>query len=185
MLEQGRYILKATEEVTALARQATDGWEMELGICVDSVLTCDPVYELVEAFQGIQPKTEIRLSEEVLGGSWDSLNDGRCDLVIGAEGAPPTQGFGLHSLGKVVFEFAVAAGHPLTKLPMPLSPRAIQDYPTVIVADSSRHLSPRSSGLPDGRNRIIVPTIERKIEAQCKGLGVGSQGNWRKGNWRF
>ncbi|WP_339842337.1 LysR family transcriptional regulator [uncultured Halopseudomonas sp.] len=173
ILEQGRHILKATDEMTVLARQAADGWEMELRICIDSVLTCDPVYDLIEAFQKIQPRTEIRLIEEVLGGSWDALNDGRCDLVIGAEGMPPSQGFGLHSLGKVVFEFAVAADHPLTEFAMPLLPKAIQEYPTVIVADSSRHLSQRSSGLLDGRSRIIVPTIERKIEAQCKGLGVG------------
>ncbi|WP_178102816.1 LysR substrate-binding domain-containing protein [Pseudomonas sp. gcc21] len=173
VLEQGRQILKATEELTALARQAADGWEVELRICVDSVLSCDPVYDLIEAFQRVQPRTEIRLSEEVLGGSWDALNDDRCDLVIGAEGAPPAQGFGLHPLGKVLFEFAVAADHPLAELPMPLPEKAIQDYPTVIVADSSRHLPVRSSGLLDGRSRIIVPTIERKIEVQCKGLGVG------------
>lgn len=162
VLEQGRQILKATEELTALARQAADGWEVELRICIDSVLTCDPVYDLIEAFQQVQPKTEIRLSEEVLGGSWDALNDDRCDLVIGAEGAPPTQGFGLHPLGAVLFEFAVAADHPLAELPMPLPASATQDYPTVIVADSSRHLPVRSSGLLDGRSRLIVPTIERK-----------------------
>ena len=173
VLEQGRQILKATEELTALARQAAEGWEVELRICVDSVLNCDPVYELIEAFQQLQPKTEIRLIEEVLGGSWDALNDNRCDLVIGAEGKPPAQGFGLHPLGEVIFEFAVAANHPLTRLPTPLPVSAIQDYPTVIVADSSRNLPVRSSGLLDGRSRILVPSIERKIEAQCKGLGVG------------
>lgn len=173
MLEQGRQILKATDELTALARQAADGWEVELRICVDSILTCDSVYDLIEAFQQLQPKTEIRLIEEVLGGSWDALNDNRCDLVIGAEGPPPAQGFALHSLGEVVFDFAVAAGHPLTKLPTPLPANAIQNYPTVIVADSSRHLPVRSAGLLDGRSRIIVPTIEHKIEVQAKGLGVG------------
>mgnify|MGYP001562854537 CR=1 FL=1 len=173
VLEQGRQILKATEELTALARQAADGWEVELRICIDSVLTCGPVYDLIEAFQRIQPKTEIRLSEEVLGGSWDALNDGRCDLVIGAEGVSPAQGFALHPLGEVVFEFAVAAGHPLTALPTPLPASAIHDYPTVIVADSSRHFPVRSSGLLDGRSRIIVPSIEHKIEAQRRGLGVG------------
>lgn len=173
VLEQGRQILTATEALTAQARQAADGWELKLRICIDSVLRCDAVYALIEDFQRIQPKIEIQLSEEVLGGSWDALNDGRCDLVIGAEGAPPAQGFGLHSLGQVIFEFAVAADHPLTERPMPLPASAIQDYPTVIVADSSRHLSVRSSGLLDGRSRIIVPSIEHKIEAQCKGLGVG------------
>lgn len=173
VLEQGRQILKASEELTALISQAADGWEVELRICIDSVLTCDPIYDLIEAFQRIQPKTEIRLSEEVLGGSWDALSDDRCDLVIGAEGSSPAPSFALHSLGEVVFEFAVAADHPLTKLPTPLPASTIQDYPTVIVADSSQRSPARSSGLLDGRSRIIVPTIEHKIEAQCKGLGVG------------
>ncbi len=173
VLTEGRKILKAAEQLTALARQAADGWEVELRICIDSILSCDPVYDLIEAFQRVQPKTEIRLTEEVLGGSWDALSDDRCDLVIGAEGAPPAPGFALHSLGKVKFGFAVAAGHALTKLPQPLPASAIQDHPTVIVADSSQRLPVRSAGLLDGRSRIIVPTIEHKIEVQCKGLGVG------------
>lgn len=173
VLEQGRHILKASQELTALVHQAADGWETELRICIESVLTCDPIYDLIQAFQRIQPKTEIRLSEEVLSGSWDALIDNRCDLVIGAEGAAPVPGYAIHSLGQVAFEFAVAAGHPLTQLPMPLPTSAIQDYPTVIVADSSQRLPTRSAGLLDGHSRIFVPSIEHKIEAQCKGLGVG------------
>ncbi|MBR9871148.1 MAG: LysR family transcriptional regulator [Gammaproteobacteria bacterium] len=173
VLEQGRQILKATDELTAMARRAADGWEVELRIAIDSVLDCAPFYKLIEEFQHIQPKTEIILTEEVLGGSWDALSDDRCDLVIGASGAPPSTGFSIHSLGHVGFDFAVASGHPLTELPQPIPTSAIQDYPTVIVADSSRHLPARSSGLLDGRSRIIVPTIDHKIDAQCKGLGVG------------
>lgn len=173
VLEQGRHIIKAAEELTALARQAADGWEVELRICIDSVLTCEPVYALIEEFQRIQPKTEIRLSEEVLGGSWEALSDDRCDLVIGAAGEAPVSGVVLHPLGQVNFEFAVAADHPLTQLPVPLPVSAIQDYPTVIVADSSRRLPARSSGLLDGRSRLVVPSIDHKIAAQCKGLGVG------------
>lgn len=173
VLEQGRQILKASEELTTMVRQAADGWEIELRICIESVLRCEPIYELIKAFQKIQPKTEIRLSEEVLSGSWDALIDDRCDLVIGAEGMPPTSGFAMHTLGEVAFDFAVAAEHPLTQLPSPLPTSAIQDYPTVIVADSSQRLATRSLGLLDGRSRIYVPSIEQKIQAQCQGLGVG------------
>lgn len=173
VLEQGRHILKAAQELTALARQAADGWEAELRICIESVLRSDAIYDLIKEFQHIQPKTEIRLSEEVLSGSWDALRDDRCDLVIGAEGTPPGPGYALHSLGGVVFEFAVAAGHPLCELPSPLPASAILDYPVVIVADSSKRLPTRSAGLLDGRSRIYVPTIEHKITAQRKGLGVG------------
>lgn len=173
VLEQGRQILTATEALTAMAKQAADGWEVELRICVDSLLDFEPVYDLIEAFQAVQPRTEVRLIEEVLAGTWDALNAERCDIAIGAEGDPPSQGFSTHALGQVPFEFAVAAGHPLTRLPQPLPLSSIKDYPTVVVADSSRYLPVRSTGLLDGRSRIVVPSIQRKIEAQCKGLGVG------------
>ena len=173
VLEQGRHILKASHALAAQARQAANGWEVELRICIESVLSCDAIYDLIEEFQHIQPKTQIRLSEEVLSGSWDALIDDRCDLVIGAEGAAPASGFAQHALGQVIFDFAVAAGHPLTQLPTPLPASAILDYPTVIVSDSSQRLATRSAGLLDGRSRIYVPNIEHKIAAQRKGLGVG------------
>src|SRR5690606_10295259 len=122
--------------------------------CIESVLSCDAIYDLIEEFQHVQPKTQIRLSEEVLSGSWDALIDDRCDLVIGAEGAAPASGFAQHALGQVIFDFAVAAGHPLTQLPTSLPASAILDYPTVIVSDSSQRLATRSAGLLDGRSRI-------------------------------
>lgn len=173
LLTQGRQILMATEELTALARQSAEGWEQELRICVDSLLGYGPIYKLIEAFQAIQPRTEVRLLEEVLGGSWDALNSERCDLVIGAEGEGPSQGFGTHALGQVAFDFAVAKGHPLTELPQPVTLEALQAHPMVVVADSSRYLPARSSGLLDGRTRLVVPSFAQKIEAQIRGLGVG------------
>lgn len=173
VLEQGRQILLATEELTALARQAAQGWEVELRICIDALLPTDWLYPVLEEFQKLQPRTRIQLSEEVLGGSWDALNSDRCDLVVGVSGEPPSQGFSTQALGQVEFVFAISQQHPLLSLPQPLSAEAIQNYPTVVVADSSRYLPSRSSGLLDGRSRLVVSSMERKIEAQCQGLGVG------------
>lgn len=173
VLEQGRQILTATEELTALARQSAEGWETELRICVDSALGFDALYPLIDAFQQEHPRTEVRLQEEVFGGAWDALNAGRCDLVVGAAGEAPGPGFLTHPLGEIEFVFAIAIDHPLTREPHPLSREQIARFPTVVVADSSRYLPVRSSGLLDGRSRIVVSTIERKIEAQMRGLGVG------------
>lgn len=173
VLEQGRQILIATEELTALARQTGEGWEVELRICIDTILQPDSFYPLIERFQQLQPRTRLVLIEEVMSGSWDALNDNRCDLVIGAAGEPPVSGLVSQPLGMLEFVFTVAAGHPLTLLPQPLQTDAVRDHPTVVVADSSRNLPVRSSGLLDGRSRIVVPSISRKIEAQQQGLGVG------------
>lgn len=173
VLEQGRQILIATEELTALAHQAADGWETELCIGIDTLLECTPVYQLIETFQRLQPRTEVRLVEEVFGGTWDALKAERCDIVIGAEGDAPMQGLETHTLGRVPFEFAVTPDHPLAQANQPISVAAIKHYPVVIVADSSRSIAARSAGLLDGRSRLVVPSMQRKIEAQCAGLGVG------------
>lgn len=173
VLEQGRHILTAVEELTRMAKAAADGWEAELRIAVDSVLAVEPIYDLLAEFQRAGHRTEIRLLDEVLGGSWDALSAKRCDLVIGAVGEPPSSGFACHVLGEVDFVFAAAAAHPLSALPPPVPVQAVQAYPTVVVADSSRYLPSRSVGLLDGRSRLVVPSMDRKIEAQRQGLGVG------------
>lgn len=173
VLEQGRQVLDAVEALTRMVQSVADGWEAELRIGVDSVLDFAPVYALIAEFQLAHPQTEIRLVEEVLGGTWDALNAGRCDLVIGAAGETPVGGLATHRLGEVEFVFAVAAGHPLCDAPLPLAAAAIRAWPTVVVADSSRYLPVRSSGLLDGRSRIVVPSFDRKVEAQRQGVGVG------------
>lgn len=173
LLEQGRLILQATDELTHMAKQAASGWELELRICIDSILEFSPFYELIRQFQAEHPSIEIRITEEVFGGTWDALNAGRCDLIIGAEGEPLEAGFTTHQIGNIEFVFAVSRNHPLCAERPPLTNEIIKKYPSVVVADSSRHLPARSVGLLDGQPRITVPSVEKKIEAHRLGLGVG------------
>src|SRR5699024_2203091 len=116
VLEQGRHILKASEALTDMVRQAAEDWEVELRICIESILRCEPVYELIKTFQEIQPKTEIHLSKEGVSGSWDGLVDDRWYLVVGGAGTPPTWVFRFQPLGQEGFDFAEAANHPVTQL---------------------------------------------------------------------
>jgi DNA-binding transcriptional LysR family regulator len=173
MVEQGRLILKATDELTNIAKQSASGWEVELRICIDSILLFQPIYALISQFQIEQPWINIRVTEEMFGGTWDALNAGRCDLIIGATGEQHGNDFHTHGIGKVDFVFAVASEHPLCKKEQALTKKMIKDYPSVVVADSSRHQAPLSAGLLDGQSRLTVPSIEKKIEAHVLGLGVG------------
>src|SRR3546814_17983358 len=43
----------------------------------------------------------------------------------------------------------------------------------VVAADSSRRLAPRSTGILDGQETLIVPHLSAKLGAQLAGLGVG------------
>ena len=173
IVEQGRLILNATDELTHMAKQSASGWEIELRICIDSILQFQPIYTLIAEFQIAYPWINIRVTEEVFGGTWDALNSGSCDLVIGASGIPYSSGFNTHEIGNVDFVFAVAKNHPLCTVQQPLTNKAIKQYPSVVVADSSKNLPARSAGLLDGQSRITVPSVEKKIEAHRLGLGVG------------
>lgn len=173
IVEQGRLILQATDELTHMAKQSASGWELELRICIDSILQFQPIYTLIAQFQATYPWIDIRVTEEAFGGTWDALNAGSCDLIIGAAGEPSDTSFKTHAIGHVEFVFAVAKNHPLCAEPQPITPKSIKKYPSVVVADSSKYLTARSAGLLDGQARITVPSIDKKIEAHLLGLGVG------------
>jgi DNA-binding transcriptional LysR family regulator len=173
IIEQGRLILKATDELTHMAKQSANGWESELHICIDSILLFQPVYTLIARFQQEYPWINIHVSEEVFGGTWDSLVAGRSDLIIGATGEPYNSDFAIHTLGDIDFVFAVSKDHPLVNEQQPVSTKTIKQYPSIVVADSSRNMPGRSAGLLDGQSRITVPTVDKKIEAHLLGLGVG------------
>lgn len=173
IIEQGRLILKATDELTHMAKQSANGWESELRICIDSILLFQPIYALIAQFQQQYPWINIHVSEEVFGGTWDSLVAGRSDLIIGATGEPYNSDFAIHTLGEIDFVFVVAKNHALVNEQQPISTKTIKQYPSIVVADSSRNLPGHSAGLLDGQSRITVPTVEKKIEAHLLGLGVG------------
>ena len=173
IVEQGRLILKATDDLTHMAKQSAEGWELELRICIDSILLFKPIYALIAEFQQQYPWINIRVTEEVFGGTWDALTAGRTDLVIGGTGEAHNNDFILQPLGDIDFVFAVAKDHPLTKAKQPLSSSEIKKYPSIVVSDSSRYLPARSAGLLDGQPRITVPSVDKKIEAHLLGLGVG------------
>lgn len=173
VMEQGRLILKATEQLTDMAKQSANGWESELRICIDSVLLASPVYQIIAEFQQLYPWINIRLSEEVLGGTWDSLIADNTDLVLGATGVPYNSDFTVRAMGAIDFVFAVSKDHPLLLEQLPITKQAIKKYTSVVVADSSRNLPSQSVGLLDGQSRITVASLQLKIEAQVQGLGVG------------
>ena len=173
IIDQGRLILKATDELTHMAQQSANGWESELRICIDSVLLFEPIYTLIGQFQQEHRWINIRVTEEVLGGTWDSLIADSSDLIIGATGEPYNSDFVVHTLGTIDFVFAVAKNHPLVDESQPISDTAIKQYSSIVVADSSRNLPTRSVGLLDGLSRITVPTMQKKIEAHLLGVGVG------------
>ncbi|CAM3672900.1 LysR family transcriptional regulator [Bordetella sputigena] len=174
LLDDGRLLLKSLEDLTRRVRRISTGWELELRIAVSGVLPWPPLYDLIEEFQSLGSTTKLRFTSEVLSGTWDALAGGRADLLIGGDAAlaPPGR-FATQPLGEVHLLFCVAPHHPLAQVARPLTPADIGAHCAVVVADTSRALPPLTRNLLDTQQRVVMPTMQAKIDAQIRGVGCG------------
>jgi len=175
VVEEGRRLLHAAQQIELKALRAQQGWETEVRICIDEILPFDALWPYVHTFYGLEMNTRLRLSTEVLGGTWDALISRRADLVVGAVGEPPElPNIVARPIGTLRHVFAVAPTHPLAALPEPLSMASVVEYRGAVISDTSRELQPRSVNVDAGQPYLAVPTLAAKLAAQCEGLAVGT-----------
>lgn len=174
LLEEGRHLLSAARNIENHVKRIATGWEAELSIAAEAIIPLSSLLPLVEDFYTENSGTRIQIRREVLGGAWDALVTGRADLIIGASGEGPSGGgYNSMHLGEINMVFAVAPHHPLANHEEPIPSTTIMQHRAVAVADSSRQLAPRTSGLLSGQDVLTVPDMESKIDAQIRGLGIG------------
>jgi len=176
LLREGRHLLAAAADLRRRVQRIAKGWELELRLALDSLLPFSRLLPLIGEFCGAAP-TQLRIAHEVLGGTWDALADGRCDLAVGVSTATPSMpygpGFRTRKLGEAQFVLAVAPTHPLAGEPAPLTAAQLRAHRQIVVGDTSRRQAPRTAGLLGAAETITVPSMADKIAAQAAGLGIG------------
>ena len=179
LLEDGRHLLRAADELERRVQRIATGWEAELRIALDMIIPVERLYPVIERFYAAGHQTQIRLSYEVLGGSWDALATERADLVIGAPGDMPARsGLSSRILCDSRLIFVVSTRHPLSAHDGPLSSSELRRHRAIVIADTSRELAARTVGLLDGQETLRVPNMQAKADAQIAGLGVGHLPRW-------
>lgn len=180
LLDEGRHLLRAASDLERRVQRIADGWEAELRIALDAIIPAERLFPLLKAFYVAGHPTQIRISGEVLGGTWDALATGRADLAIGAPGdVPARSGIASRPLGmRSDFVFAIAPEHPLAAWPGPIPGSELLRHRAVVVADTSQELAARTVGLIEGQDILRVPDIRAKADAQVAGLGIGHLPRW-------
>jgi DNA-binding transcriptional LysR family regulator len=177
LLSEGRLLLQGADALERRVQQVASGWEVELRIAADGLLRNDAVMCFVARFLEQQPPTRVRVSNEVLSGTWDALLTGRADLGLGSTALPPggseAPGFKARELGTIEMVFAVAPSHPLARAAEPLAAPEIRLHRAIAVADTSRSLPAVTIGLQHGQDVLTLSNIDDKIRALVRGLGCG------------
>jgi len=174
LLKEGRYLLKAAEDLEHRVRRVACGWETELAIGMDSIFSPTALIEEITEFYKVANLTRLRFSEEVMSGSWEALMDRRVDLLVAAVGAGPSGGgYSAEIIGTTRFVFAVSPQHPLAALDKPLGKAELYQYKAIAVSDSVRKMQPRTVGLISGQDTLTLPNMRTKYEFQLAGVGFG------------
>ncbi|MBW7473080.1 LysR substrate-binding domain-containing protein [Marinobacter sp. M216] len=174
LLEEGRTLLEAAENLAHTTKQVAQGWETRLRIGFNSLLPAACLFPAVRDFYELGVPVDVQIIEEVFAGSWDALQDRRIDLIVGADQfSKPAGNFTTRPLGEMRFVFVVAADHPLARIETPLTEDDISQYPAAVAADTSRSLPPGHAGIFRRQRTLTVANIDQKIAVQESGLGVG------------
>src|SRR5690554_128704 len=174
LLEEGRSLLEAAENLAHTTQQVAQGWETRLRIGFNSLLPAECLFPAIQDFHQLGVPVDVQIIEEVFAGAWDALQSRRVDMVVGADLlSKPAGAFATKSLGEVPFVFAVGAQHPLAGATRPLAEADIAQYPAAVAADTSRSLPPGHAGIFRRQRTLTVSNIDQKILAQEAGLGVG------------
>lgn len=174
LVEQGAQLHAQARRLTDRVKQVARGWESELRIVTDELANIEALLPLVSGFDALNSGVALRITHEVLGGTWEALLDHRADLVVAATNEPPAMAhLQWFELAQLKWVFAVSPRHPLADEQQPLSTEAIGAHRHVVVADTSRLAIARSYGVQASQDRLALPSMRAKIAAQVAGLGVG------------
>ena len=193
LLNEGRRLLEQMDAVANRVKRVATGWETQLSIAVDGVISRLTVFELCESFYALNPRcpttrvagaelpaslgnpgTRLRLRTEVMAGTWEALTSGQADLAIGVgtDRSVPA-GIQMKELGTMDFVFAVAPHHPLALAVAPISDAELLRHRAVAVADSALRLTPLTVNLLPGQDVLTVGSMQLKIEALLRCMGCG------------
>jgi DNA-binding transcriptional LysR family regulator len=174
LLKEGRYLLKAAQDLEHRVRRVASGWETELSVGMDSMFSPCLFHADVTAFYEVAQQARLRIVQEALSGTWEALLDRRADLLVGVAGdGPAGGGYVSQPIGKIGFVFAVAPSHPLAGVEGKLGRTQLQQHRAVSVADSARQMAPRTVGLLLGQDTLTVPDMKTKFQYQLAGMGFG------------
>ncbi len=173
LLERGRGLLNAAQEMVSDANTLAHGWELDLTIAHDGIIPISSFFPLVEHL-GAVSKTRVKLQEEILAGGWESLVTDRSDLLICPKPDNIPHDMKVETIGKMSMTWVAAKDHYIHKRKGDFDLEAKKNYRAIVIADTARNTPTLSRNILDDQPRLTVTSFHSKIEALIAGLGIGT-----------
>lgn len=166
LYRRGRQLLMQAEALEQAAGKLALGWEPELRLAVDALFPTWLLLECMGRFSAQHPDTRIELFETVLGGTEETLLEGRAELAICSR---VPAGF----MGELLLRMRLVAAahpqHPLHQLGREITQDDLAQHRHVVIRDSGSQRNRNPAWL--GERRWTVSHKATRIHAVCLGLG--------------
>lgn len=166
LYRRARDLVGDAESMERAARQASAGWEAEIGLSVEILFPTWLLLECLDTFGRDSPHTRIEVYESVMQGAADDLLSGRAQITVTAH-VPP--GFLADPLLDVHFIAVAHPDHPLHKLERSVTKRDLRQYRRLMVRETSADRS--TASLLETESRWTVSNMATSIGAACRGYG--------------
>ncbi|WP_105902089.1 LysR family transcriptional regulator [Vibrio gangliei] len=173
ILERGRALIAASNELISDANILAHGWELDVTIAYDCLIPIRTFFPLLNQLEE-QSKTRLKLQEETLAGNWEALSYDRADILICPKPEHLPIDVKVDPLGELNMIWVAAPDHIVHKRTADFDQQARLKYRAIVIADTARTSPTLTKNLLDEQPRLTVSNFNAKIEALCMGLGIGT-----------
>lgn len=167
LLLRAQHLLREAQNMEAFAHSLEQGWEAEIQLVVDAAFPTELLMQVLRDFRPVSQGTRVQLTQVVMSGGTDAIEEGWADLVI--SGFVPSGHLG-ELLMNIEFVAVAHPEHALHKLNRELTMADLESELQVIISDSGVRQK-RDSGWLTAEQRWSVTSIDNAYEAIRAGLG--------------
>lgn len=167
MLRRSKLLTEGVHELEQLATNLGQGWEPQLTIAYDKVVSRALVIKALKRFLPECRGTRVRMMETVLSGTVEAIEQARADLVITAT---LPQGVLGEFFGYIDLIPITHCSHPLASVDQSLSIDELSQELQLVVAETGSKPLP-SRGWLLAEQRWTVESFEAVLEVLAQGIG--------------
>ncbi|MDP5252985.1 MULTISPECIES: LysR substrate-binding domain-containing protein [unclassified Vibrio] len=173
LLERGRAILQASEQLVFDATALANGWELDLTLAYDGLLPVDGFFPLLRQLETVAP-TRVKLQEEILSGCLEALQKERADLLVCPDFGQYPSEIKTVKIGQISTMWVASPEHAIHFRRGELNEQALERHRIIAIADTAQDQPAMSVNVLQKQPRLTVSTMTAKVQALQAGLGIGT-----------
>ena len=169
LLRESRQLSERAQSLESLAEVLAAGWETHITLSVDELYPAEHLSEVLKVFLPQSRGCQLRIRNDVLGGSQEVIEQRGADLVIFASDQPASES---ESVGRATFIPVAHPSHPVFSEGGSMRLASLSQHTQIAIADTAaKAQAKRDSEWLLTEQRVTVSTFSAALHLLTRGVG--------------